>query len=135
MYNKFIYRKYFKQNSNSFHLSTFENSLFGDSNVGFVSKLRARRVVVGTKLCRHFLVAHALGCNFLRIRLLGLDLNWRDVRLGELVLHYIDLQNLWSFDFLRLQRLNLRLQGQAHLLLERQILRFDELTHSRRPLS
>ena len=135
MYNKFIYPKYSKHTLNSFFLLTFKNSLFGDSNIGFVCKLRARRVVVGTKLCRHFLVAYAVGLNFLRNLIFDLDLNWRDVRLGELVLHNIDFKIIWSFDFPRQQRFNLRLRGQAHLFLEHKFLRFDELTHSSRPLS
>ena len=31
-----------------------------------------------------------VGLNFYRILILGLDLYWRDVRLGKLVLHYIE---------------------------------------------
>ena len=116
-------------------LSTFQDSFFGIQNISFVSKLRARRVVVKTELCSHFPVAHAFGLNFLRIQILGLDLNWQNVRLGKLVLHYIELQVLWLLDLLRQQRLNLRLRGQANLLFERQLLWFNELTHSRQPLS
>ena len=125
----------FNYTLNRLFFSKLENSFFGISNVSFVDKLRARKVVVGTELCRNFLVSHAVGLNFLRILIHGLNLNLRDVRLLELVLHYIDLHILWSFDFSRQQRLNWRLRRQAHLFLERQFLWFDELTHSSRPLS
>ena len=78
--------------------STFENALFGISNVGLVGELRARLVVVWTKLRSHFLVVDKLAFNFLRILILGLDLNWRNVRLRDLVLHYIKLQVLRLFE-------------------------------------
>ena len=62
-------------------LSTFDDLFFGILNVSLVGKLNARRVVVRTELCSYFLVAHKVGRNFFCILILGLNLNWRNVRL------------------------------------------------------
>ena len=104
------FRNLYNITLNRLFLSTFENLFYSISNVSFVGKLRAQWVVVGTELCSHFLVAHEVGFKFLRILILGLDFNWRNVRLGELVFHYIEFQVFLLFDLLRQQRLNLRLR-------------------------
>ena len=82
----------------------FENPFLGISNVSIVGKLTARRIVAETELFCHFLVAYAVGHNFLRILILGLDLNWRNVRLGYLVLYYLELQLLWAVGLLQHQQ-------------------------------
>ena len=110
----FISIKYSKHILNKRLLVTFANSICCISNIGFVIKLRARLVVVWAELDIHFVVAHEVGLYFLCILILGLDLNWWNVRLWELAIHYIDLLFLWSFTLLRQQRLNLRFRGQAH---------------------
>ena len=110
---------------------TFKNSLFGDSNVSFLGKLGGRRVVDGSELDSHFLVAHEVGLYFRRIlRLRFYRLIWRAVRLGELVLYYIKYQIQRSFNLIR-QRLNLqlaRLFGTLKkLVFKRDSLRADEV--------
>ena len=85
--------------------------------------------------CFRYAIAHTVGLIFYRILILGLDLNWRDVRLGKLVIHYIELQVFRSFHLPRQQRLNLPLLGQAYFILERQLLWFNKLTNSSWSLS
>ena len=77
---------------NRLFCTTLENPFFSILNVSFVGNLRAQRVAVETELCSHFLVAHEVGLNFLRILILGVNLNWLNVRLGVLDCHYIEFQ-------------------------------------------
>ena len=104
-------RNIFNYDLNRLFLSTFKDSFFGISNDSFVGKVRARRVVVGTELCRHFLVAHKVGFNFLRIMIIGrYRLNWRDAKI------------FW------------RMRKHVHFLFKRNRFRFDEIIQSSRPL-
>ena len=75
--------------------------------------------------CFRYAIAHTL----------GLDLKWRDIRFGKIVLHYIELQVFRSFHLPRQQRLKLPLRGQANFILERQFFRLDKLAHSSWSLS
>ena len=85
--------------------------------------------------CFCYAIAYTVGLNFYRILILGLDLNWRDVRLEKLVLHNIELQVFRWFHLSRQQRLDLPYRGQATFIIERQLLRLDKFTHSSLSLS
>ena len=66
-----IFRSLYNISLNRLILSTFKNPFFSLSNITFASKLRTRRVVVGTELCSHFLVAHEVCLNYRRIFILS----------------------------------------------------------------
>ena len=112
------FRSLFNYTLNRLFYLTFQNYFFRISNVSFVCKLRARRFVVRTELCSHFLIAHEVCLNLLRILIFGLDMNWWNVRLWKLAFHYIKFPVFLVFDLLQQQWLNLRLRWFAYFPFE-----------------
>ena len=129
------FRSLYNITLNRLFLSTFENPFFSISNVSFVGKFWARMDVVGTELCSHFLVAHAFGLNFLRI--LYSVFIWTGKTYGlensYFIISNCRFSGCWTF--FDNNGLIFRFRRQAHLILERQLLWFNELTHSSQPVS